>query len=531
MTGFRLRELQAFAALIFAAGFIVLAVFTLTAGTTAHAPSGAIFTTLPDGTAVDANIYPSKADVYLDGGPGPHAPPGAAGLDAGVYVFQVTDPSGQELLSTDPAGCRRFTVDDSGLITGVVPSGGCEHVTGFDVDHAAVTVQLVPFADTPNPGGEYKAWAVREPDFLLGCQELGFGGSTGLDVVDCGGHADNRHGFIPSHSKTDNFKVRAAAPSVTPSATSSPTLTPTASLTSTPTKTRTPTPTATGKFTATPTRTRTATATLTSTSTKTPTNTTTATATSTATKTPTSTTSPTFTRTSTPTNTATRTLTPTFTRTPTPTSTRTPTPTRTPTGTPTGTVSVTPLPSPSPTGTRVPTSSPPPPSPTPTATRISEVLEQPSPTFPNIEELPRSGLDDLESGNNAVSPWLVVGLALATSGAGLSLGAKMVHSRNRNGRRSADRAIRLHRLPEQRDDRATPVSLLLRVQPIADFNDFVAVLRTLNALPTIERAAAVILENNAGVYEVLPVLPVAGEALSAALEQALERNIVMLQDD
>ena len=35
----------------------------------ADAPSGAIFTTLPDGSEVNFNIYSSKDDVYLDGGP------------------------------------------------------------------------------------------------------------------------------------------------------------------------------------------------------------------------------------------------------------------------------------------------------------------------------------------------------------------------------------------------------------------------------------------------------------------------------
>ena len=61
----------------------------------AHAPSGAIFTTLPDGSEVNYNIYAAKEDVYLDGGPGVGAPQDAAGLDDGRYVFQVTDPSGK----------------------------------------------------------------------------------------------------------------------------------------------------------------------------------------------------------------------------------------------------------------------------------------------------------------------------------------------------------------------------------------------------------------------------------------------------
>ena len=169
----------------------------------AHAPSGAIFTTVADGSEVNFNIYPEKEAVYLDGGPGPGAPQGAAGLDDGTYVFQVTDPSGKTLLSTDAARCRQFVAKD-GIITGVV-STGCQHVTGFDIDHAATTVQLMPYADTPNPGGVYKAWVVRVEDFLAGCDALGV--ANGLSVVDCGLAAGNFHGFVPRHTKTDNFKV------------------------------------------------------------------------------------------------------------------------------------------------------------------------------------------------------------------------------------------------------------------------------------------------------------------------------------
>jgi hypothetical protein len=160
----------------------------------AHAPSGAIFTTLADGSEVNVNQFPSKDAVYLDGGPGIGAPADAAGLDDGIYVFQVTDPSGRTLLSTDAANCRQFSVN-GGVISGVVASG-CQHATGSDVDHAAVTVQLMPFDDTPNPGGVYKVWVTPLEDFPAAC----------LASVDC--DATRFHGFIPAHSKTDNFKVR-----------------------------------------------------------------------------------------------------------------------------------------------------------------------------------------------------------------------------------------------------------------------------------------------------------------------------------
>src|SRR5512136_1499488 len=82
---------------------LVAAGMLLPATVRAIAPSGAIFTTLSDGSEVNLNQFPSKEDVYLDGGPGPGAPQHAAGLDNGIYVFQVTDPSGKVLLSTDAA--------------------------------------------------------------------------------------------------------------------------------------------------------------------------------------------------------------------------------------------------------------------------------------------------------------------------------------------------------------------------------------------------------------------------------------------
>src|SRR4051812_29981340 len=87
---------------------LILATF-LTASAQAAPPlSGAIFTTFPDGSIVNANVqYTSKCQVYLDGGPGPNAPAGAAGLPAGDYYFQVTDPSGKKLLSTDSVSNRR----------------------------------------------------------------------------------------------------------------------------------------------------------------------------------------------------------------------------------------------------------------------------------------------------------------------------------------------------------------------------------------------------------------------------------------
>jgi hypothetical protein len=187
--------------------FALIAALLAPSGPALAAPPlpGAIFTTNVNGTGVNLNQYADLRDVYLDGGPGPAAPIGAAGLPNGTYVFQVTNPSGKELLSTDPARCRQFTVAN-GVINGVAPAGACAHVTGVDTDHNAVTVRLFPFNQTPNPGGVFKVWATQQADYLFGCSQLGV--NNGLDVVDCGRAAGNQHGFLPARSKTDNFKAK-----------------------------------------------------------------------------------------------------------------------------------------------------------------------------------------------------------------------------------------------------------------------------------------------------------------------------------
>ena len=133
-------------------GIIVLAAAAATAAflpalPAAAAPpvqlSGAIFTTDVTGVPVNLNIYSAKEDVYLNGGPGINAPDSAAGLPAGTYAFQVTDPSGKTLLSTDAVSCRQFTVNSSGVIEGVVVTG-CEHSVGADGEDGGATVQLFP---------------------------------------------------------------------------------------------------------------------------------------------------------------------------------------------------------------------------------------------------------------------------------------------------------------------------------------------------------------------------------------------------
>src|SRR5574337_583148 len=114
---------------------------------------GAIFTSTGDGNTVNGNLYDSKPDVYLNGGP---QNANSQGLPDGTYYFQVTDPSGAVLLSTDSADCRQVMVS-GGKMAGA--TGPCPHANGsFNAANGTTPVQLIPFNDTPNAGGEYKAY-------------------------------------------------------------------------------------------------------------------------------------------------------------------------------------------------------------------------------------------------------------------------------------------------------------------------------------------------------------------------------------
>ena len=163
--------------------WITLAVLLVVMGSSAYAQlSGAIWTSTSTGTTVNGNIYDNKGDVYLNGGPQNCT---GSGLPDGLYYFQVTDPSGAMLLSTDDASNRVVTVS-GGFIT--AHSG--THLVGASTCSGAISVQLLPYNDTPNTGGEYKVWLISQAG---DCVES----VSGPDIV-----------FKSRCAKTDNFKVR-----------------------------------------------------------------------------------------------------------------------------------------------------------------------------------------------------------------------------------------------------------------------------------------------------------------------------------
>jgi hypothetical protein len=145
---------------------------------------GAIYTSTNDGTTVNQNLYDSKSDVYLNGGPQNE---NGNGIPNGTYYFQVTDPSGATLLSTDLATCRQLTVS-GGVVAGA--AGPCPHLNGtFNPNNGSMPVQLIPFNTTPNNGGEYKVWLIRQTSTTTIAQD-------GIHI-----------NFKSADSKTDNFKV------------------------------------------------------------------------------------------------------------------------------------------------------------------------------------------------------------------------------------------------------------------------------------------------------------------------------------
>lgn len=173
--------------LSFAALFAALALCLASVVARATQLPGAIFTTTVTGTTVNGNIYALRTDVYLNGGPQNTK---SSGLEDGTYYFQVTDPSGAVLLSSDPASCRQLTVS-GGIVTGPDPAAGsCAHAIGTGAaPNGSTPVQLWPYDLTPNAGGEYKVFLISQK---ASCNTT----ANGL-IID----------FTDDCAKTDNFKV------------------------------------------------------------------------------------------------------------------------------------------------------------------------------------------------------------------------------------------------------------------------------------------------------------------------------------
>jgi hypothetical protein len=162
------------AVLAFTGGALAVSSFSTDVGPPV---SGAVFTTDSTCTGVDLNIYGSKDDVYIDGGP---SHPGAAGLPDGEYYVQVPEPDGTVL------GTSIGTSDETPVSVTNGDFDACYQLSAILLKASDGTTG---YDGTSNPGGEYKVWVSNDPD------------------------------FANDSTKTDNFKVKSSGGGTPPEAT------------------------------------------------------------------------------------------------------------------------------------------------------------------------------------------------------------------------------------------------------------------------------------------------------------------------
>lgn len=144
------------------------------------------------GSAGPQQIFSSKSAVFLAVGSASTPCQTFAFLPDGTYVFQVTDPSGTTLLSTDPASERTVTVKN-----GVIASyNGTTHAVGSKTACGSLTVSLAPFRDVGTRRAQYVVWLTPSANFE--------GIPSTIDTV-CGPGCF--HGFRPESSRAFAFRV------------------------------------------------------------------------------------------------------------------------------------------------------------------------------------------------------------------------------------------------------------------------------------------------------------------------------------
>ena len=151
------------------------------------AVAGSVSVALQDGRTAATVIFENRCDAYLVARGQDSSPR----LPDGDYFFQVTNVSGEALLSSDEVRFRQFRVAD-GVIAGV--SGQGRHTVGIDSLGGAATVQLCPFADSPDSSGMYEVWVTRVEDF-----------QGDVEAVDSS--APDAHGFLAARSARALFAV------------------------------------------------------------------------------------------------------------------------------------------------------------------------------------------------------------------------------------------------------------------------------------------------------------------------------------
>jgi hypothetical protein len=132
--------------------FAILLV-TLVAAPAEAQLAGAIFTTESACDGTNVNIFPSKEDVYLDGGP---LHEGAAGLPNGEYYVQVTEPNGTLL------GTSIGSADETPALVVGGEFAVCYQLSAILIK---ASDSSPGYDTTTNGGGEYKVWISQTSTF------------------------------------------------------------------------------------------------------------------------------------------------------------------------------------------------------------------------------------------------------------------------------------------------------------------------------------------------------------------------------
>jgi uncharacterized protein (DUF2141 family) len=113
---------------------------------------GSLTTTNSGGAPQD--LFLGRSEAFLAGGPFAEPCYAWSFLSDGLYYFQVTDPTGRKLLSTDPISERAVRVQ-----AGVVSSyEGTTHSVGGWNACGSLAVGLMPFRQAPGCTGAYLVW-------------------------------------------------------------------------------------------------------------------------------------------------------------------------------------------------------------------------------------------------------------------------------------------------------------------------------------------------------------------------------------
>jgi hypothetical protein len=184
--------------------FAITAIGLLFCAGVALALSGVVTTVTSAGVPQD--LFTDKGDVFFTAGPTATPCAFTRFVPDGRYYFQVTDITGRDLLSSDPAAERVVTIRNGVLFS----YDGHTHSTNAAESSAeeesaevvatgpcgGLAVGLAPFRDAGSLDASYLLWLTPLARFS--------GDPTQIDPV-CG--AGCFHGFRPEFSLTSAFRV------------------------------------------------------------------------------------------------------------------------------------------------------------------------------------------------------------------------------------------------------------------------------------------------------------------------------------